>query len=244
MVWRVANFVLVHGALGSARSWRRLVPLLRERGHEVFAESLTGMGERFHLGGPNTNLSTHIQDVVGIIEHHDLKDVSLVCHSYGGMVITGVADRIPDRIAHLIYLDAMLPSDGQSCFDMEGGDELAGMPVEDGWLVVPPHRDDGPQTPSRGHPRGTFAEKLHLTAPLETRSFTRTYVKAAGSPEPPPEEQTGNFWDAAARVRHDQSWRYVELPFGHSLPNRAPATVAGLLHELATSDSGPDDGGD
>lgn len=142
-------FVLVHGAWGSGRSWRNLVPLLAERGHDVFAHSLTGMGERFHLGGPDTNLGTHRQDVVGIIEHYDLHDVTLVGHSYGGMVVTAVADRVPERIAHLVYLDAMLPLDGQSCFDMGGGDELAGLPVQDDWLVVFP-----PTTTARRRHRG------------------------------------------------------------------------------------------
>lgn len=229
----MATFVLVHGAWGSARSWRRLVPLLRADGHEVFAQSLTGMGERLHLGGPGTDLSTHVRDVIAIIEHHDLHEVTLVCHSYGGMVITAVADRIPERIAHLVYLDAMLPSDGQSCVDMEGGDELAGLPTEDGWLLLPP-RTDAPR-PSRGHPAGTVTEKIHLTVPLEQRNFTRTYVKAAGSPQPPLDQRTGNFWNAVARVRHDPTWRYVELPFGHSLPNEAPEALAGLLQQLTTN---------
>lgn len=232
----MTTFVLVHGAWGSARSWRRLVPLLRARGHEVFAESLTGMGERRHLGGPDTSLSTHVLDVIGIIEHHELYDLTLVCHSYGGMVITAVADRIPERIAHLVYLDAMLPTDGQSCVDMEGGNELASLPTEDGWLLLPP-RPDAPR-PSRGHPVGTVREKVHLTAPLEEQNFTRTYVKAAGSPQPAPDDQTGNFWNAATRVRHDPAWRYVELPFGHSLPNEAPEAIAGLLQQLTTTNSG------
>jgi pimeloyl-ACP methyl ester carboxylesterase len=229
----VATFVLVHGAWGSARSWRRLVPILRSRGHDVFAESLTGMGERLHLGGPETNLGTHVQDVVGIIEHHDLRNVALVCHSYGGMVVTAAADRIPERIAHLVYLDAMLPSHGDSCVDMEGGEVLVNMPTEDGWLVVPP-RPETPR-PSRGHPVGTLTEKVDLTVPLEQRSFTRTYVKAGGSPQPPPDQRTGNFWNAAARVRHDPAWNYVELPFGHPLPIEAPEVLAGLLHQLTTT---------
>ncbi len=231
----MATFVLVHGAFGSARSWRRLVPLLRAREHDVFAESLTGMGERFHLGGPDTDLSTHVQDVIGIIEHNDLHDVILVCHSYGGMVITSVADRVPDRIAHLVYLDAMLPSDGEACVDMGGGDELASLPIEGGWLLLMPDRPDAAAVPSRGHPVGTIKEKVHLTAPLEKRNFTRTYVKAGGSPQPPQEQRTGNFWNAAARVRHDAAWHYVELPFGHSLQNEAPEVVAGLLQQLATN---------
>lgn len=82
-------------------------------------------------------------------------------------------------------------------------------------------------------------EKVHLTAPLVTRSFTRTYVRAGGNPPPPPEERTGNFWNAAERVRYDPAWRYVELPYGHSLANEAPEALAGLLYELASVQSRP-----
>src|SRR5438067_14417 len=93
------TYVLVHGAWGGNHSWRQFAPLLWARGHEVFAPSLTGLGERVHLGGPQTDLSTHIQDVVNCIEYQDLHDIVLVGHSYGGMVVTGVADRLPDRIS-------------------------------------------------------------------------------------------------------------------------------------------------
>src|SRR3972149_2244270 len=116
----MTSFVLVHGAWGGATLWRSFAPLLREKGHEVFFTSLTGLGERYHLGTAETNLSTHIQDVVELIEYENLHDIALVGHSYGGMVITGVADRIPDRIAHLVYLDAFLPRDGQGMFGMDG----------------------------------------------------------------------------------------------------------------------------
>src|SRR3972149_1317110 len=116
----MTSFVLVHGAWGGATLWRSFAPLLREKGHEVFFTSLTGLGERYHLGTAETNLSTHIQDVVELIEYENLHDIALVGHSYGGMVITGVADRIPDRIAHLVYLDAFLPNDGPALFDMDG----------------------------------------------------------------------------------------------------------------------------
>src|SRR5438874_2803985 len=108
------TYVLVHGAWGGNHSWRDFAPILWARGHEVFAPSLTGLGERVHLGGPQTDLSTHIQDVVNCIEYQDLHDVVLVGHSYGGMVVTGVADRLPDRIRRLVYLDALLPDSGES----------------------------------------------------------------------------------------------------------------------------------
>src|SRR3989304_1217911 len=116
----MASFVLVHGAWGGATGWRSFAPLLREKGHEVFFTSLTGLGERYHLGTAETNLSTHIQDVVELVEYENLRDITLVGHSYGGMGITGAVDKIADRIAHLVFLDAFLPRDGESCFDLGG----------------------------------------------------------------------------------------------------------------------------
>src|SRR3990172_9084456 len=136
----MASFVLVHGAWGGATLWRSFAPLLREKGHEVFFTSLTGLGERYHLGTAETNLSTHIQDVVELVEYENLRDITLVGHSYGGMVITGVADRIPDRIAHLVYLDAFLPRDGQALFDVHR--HAAGSAAASGARVSRPARGD------------------------------------------------------------------------------------------------------
>jgi pimeloyl-ACP methyl ester carboxylesterase len=227
----MAAFVLVHGAGGGAISWRRLAPLLRQRGHDVFAPSLTGLGDRAHLGGAHVNLSTHVQDIVGIIEHWDLRDVVLVGHSYGGFVISGVADRVADRIAHLVYVDAMLPRDGEAVMDLEGGDQLREMTLEDGWLLLFPEQPGGVRLPSRGQPVGTLQEKLHLATPVEQQPFTRTYIKAA-KPPPPPGEPQGSFWNAAARVRTNAAWRYVELPCGHGIHREMPEALAGLLADL------------
>jgi pimeloyl-ACP methyl ester carboxylesterase len=232
MIPRMTAFVLVHGAYGGAVSWRRVVPLLRQRGHDVFAPSLTGLGDRAHLGGPQTDLSTHIQDIVGIIEHWDLHDVVLVGHSYGGFVVAGVADRVPERIAHLVFLDAFLPRDGEAVLDLEGGERFQSMELEDGWLLLLPDNPGFPKPPSRGQPAGTLREKLHLAMPLEQRAFTRTYVKAGEPPQPPAGELQGNFWNAANRVKPDPAWRYVELPCGHAMHREQPETVAGLLLDL------------
>ena len=107
-------FVIVHGAWGGSWAFRRVEALLREKGCIVYRPSLTGQGERVHLASPAVSLSTHIDDVVNVIRFEDLHDVILVGHSYGGMVITGVADRVPDRIRRLIYLDAFVPNDGKA----------------------------------------------------------------------------------------------------------------------------------
>jgi pimeloyl-ACP methyl ester carboxylesterase len=113
-----ATFVLVHGAWSGGWGYARVAALLRSRGHTVFTPTLTGQGERAHLFSGAINLSTHIEDVLGVFRFERLSEVILAGHSYGGMVVTGVADRIADRVAGLAYLDAFVPQDGQSLFDI------------------------------------------------------------------------------------------------------------------------------
>ena len=231
----MAIFVLVHGAWGGANSWRNFAPLLRREGHEVFAMSLTGLGERWHLGSIETSLTTHIDDVANLIEYEDLRDIVLVGHSYGGMVITGVADRLAERIDHLVFIDAFLPRDGESCFDLNGAGGPGAMAVEDGWRVIRPEDPNAPPTgrpPSRGHPLTTLQEKVRLSLPLEQRAFSRTYIKAGGVPSAEPNERRGHFWQAADRVRSDPAWRYFELPTGHGVHREMPSAVVGILLDL------------
>ncbi|MGH8314793.1 MAG: alpha/beta fold hydrolase, partial [Steroidobacterales bacterium] len=106
--------VIVHGAWGGGWAFRQVDELLAGKGYKVFRPQLTGQGERVHLASTDVGLETHITDVVNMIRYEDLHDVILVGHSYGGMVITGVADRVPDRIKRLVYLDAFVPRDGES----------------------------------------------------------------------------------------------------------------------------------
>ena len=113
-----ATYVLVHGAWHGSWCWKRVRKGLRDTGHQVFTPTLTGLGERSHLNSAAVNLSTHIADVVNLLRWEDLSDVILCGHSYGGTVITGVADRIPERIRTLVYLDAFVPEDGECLFDL------------------------------------------------------------------------------------------------------------------------------
>jgi pimeloyl-ACP methyl ester carboxylesterase len=110
----MANFVLVHGAWIGGWYWRPIAQALRKAGHEAYAPTLTGLGERIHLMSPNINLDTHITDVVNLIKEENLSDVVLVGHSYGGMVVTGVADALADRVTSLVYLDAFVPKNGEA----------------------------------------------------------------------------------------------------------------------------------
>ena len=114
----MATFVLVHGAWHGSWCWKRVRKALQARGHDVFTPTLTGVGERSHLLSPDVNLDTHITDVVNLIRWEELSGIVLCGHSYGGCVITGVADRLSDRIAALVYLDAFVPEDGQSLYDI------------------------------------------------------------------------------------------------------------------------------
>lgn len=235
----MATFVIVHGAWGGAWSWNKLVvPRLRQAGHEVYAVTLTGLGDRSHLATPEVDLDTHIQDVVNVMTFEDLRRVLLVGHSYGGMVITGVADRCPERIECLVYLDAAVPSDGQALADQFGTSRREEM-IErarregDGWLVPPgPVPADQPPeltewaTPRRRpQPLKTFTQPLKL-AHGET-TLPRVYVYCALGKEPgSPQAQR------AARLRDDPRWRYVELPTGHNLHYSAPGETVEILTSL------------
>jgi pimeloyl-ACP methyl ester carboxylesterase len=110
--------VLVHGAWHDGSAWDRVAALLTAAGHRVFAPSLTGHGDRAHLLGPEVGLTTHVDDIAGLILEHDLRDVVLAGHSYAGMVVSGVANRVPDRISKLVYIDAMVPTHGENAIDV------------------------------------------------------------------------------------------------------------------------------
>jgi pimeloyl-ACP methyl ester carboxylesterase len=222
-----ATFVLVHGAWAGAWSWQRVADRLAARGHRVIAPTLSGVGERSHLARFAIGLSTHVDDVVNELRWKDLEAVVLVGHSYGGLVITGVADRIPERIASLVYVEAFIPEDGQSFSDLVPGWRRGAKPVppppsskgdylreEDrAWV-------DGKATPQ---PAATFTERLRLTGAWQ-RIPSRTFVQATG-------------WDGfaaiAARVRSEPGWSVHELPCGHDVPIELPDELAAILEGCA-----------
>jgi pimeloyl-ACP methyl ester carboxylesterase len=182
----MAIYLLVHGGLSGGWQMRGLAGRLRAAGHEVFTPTLTGLGERSHLLTPEVDLHTHIRDIVNVLVFEDLRDVILFGRSYGGVVITGVAERAPERLRHLVYLDAVVPEDGCSILDMAGPEHaafLTGLVRErgDGWrLPVPPNADPRlTEHPSRRSPSRSPSSALPprqcpaLTSPAPNRQRVR-----------------------------------------------------------------------
>ena len=228
------TFLLVHGAWHGGWCWRDVVPRLRKAGHEVFAPSLTGLGERKHLASARVDLETHIQDIVALVEMEDLKKVVLVGHSYGGMVITGVADRIPTRLAALVYLDAFVPENGKCALDYVVPERAARMrhegertgfvtpPLMSLWgLTLQSHLDFvGPREVR--HPFPTFSQPISLSNYAESRRIPKTFLYCS-SPA------TGTFDQFAERYRNDPAWRFHELKTGHDAMLLVPDEVTRLL---------------
>ena len=235
----MATFVIVHGAWSGGHAWRWVRPLLRAAGHDVVTPSLTGLGNRAHLATPTTDLDTHIADVDAVLHYEDLSDVLLVGHSYGGMVIAGVADHVPERIGRLVYLDADVPLEGESMMDHVPADERAGYEEAarahgDGWRVPPPFPDPLPPglpaevvwTVSRmaPHPLATMTQPLHLEH--GNADLPRTFVLCTEGKE--------NEFEPpyVARVRSDPSWRFVELAANHVAHVTAPEKLTATLLDL------------
>ena len=184
----MATFVVAHGAWSAGWAWKKMRPLMRAAGHELWTPTYTGLGERAHLGHADVSLDTHIQDIVAVLEAEDLADVNLIGHSYGGMVATGVADRARDRIAQLIYLDAFAPTNGQAVFDLVPPDIAAKMEAgakasQSGFGIPsnPMPSDTSPEDQAWAGPRRlpqpvkAFSTKLVLSA---EPSMPRTYIYA------------------------------------------------------------------
>ena len=157
------TIVIVHGAWGGAWAFKKVEAMLRDKGFQVYRPQLTGQGDRVHLARPDIGLNTHIEDVVNTILYEDLHDIILVGHSYGGMVITGVADRVPDRIKRLVYLDAMVPNDGESVSSLfRGGGDFIKQMTKGDYIVPSWVKPDQPPPHDVPQSWKTFKETLVL----------------------------------------------------------------------------------
>ncbi|WP_020423185.1 alpha/beta fold hydrolase [Amycolatopsis sp. ATCC 39116] len=232
----MSTFVLVHGAWHGGWVWQRVAPLLRAAGHEVHTPTLTGVSDRAHLLSPSVGLGTHVEDVVALIEAWDLDDVVLVGHSYAGQVITGVADRVPDRVARRVYLDAFVGDDGEAAVDLQP-ETIAGHYRESvatagfGWLIpvrslrvlgVTEQSDvDWLSARLTPHPWLSYTEPLRLTGAVER-------VPAAFA------ECTDwmRVFQPHAERAAARGWPVHTIATGHEAMVTAPKELAGLLLSL------------
>lgn len=246
----MATFVLVQPAWLGGWCWNKVAPRLREVGHSVYAPTLTGLGERAHLANPDVGLTTHIEDIASVVAFEEIHDVILVGTSSSGTVITGVVDRVPGRISSLVYLDAFLPSDGQSTFDLlpaerraslemlvstEGGGWLlprfAPPPwpviVRDLWQVTNDADVDWLLPRLRPTPIRHFTEPVRVT-PGSAGAIPRTYIRCTGMRMPAPP-----FDRAAAMARSTPGWRCIEIDTTHLPYITHPREVTEALLDLA-----------
>lgn len=235
------SIVLVHGSWHGAWCWSRVLPLLRGAGVQSHAVTLTGVGERAHLMAPDIDLHTHIQDVIGLIEAEELQSVVLVGHSYAGMVITGVADRLqterPGLLAHLVYLDAALPRPGDSWSSPHTEEtrqaRIAASKPSAGLSFPPPDaalfglsgadRDwvNRRQTPQ---PFRLYQQALHFDA-ARVAAVPRTFIDCT-------EPALATIAASRIRVRSEPGWQVVEMATGHDPMVSAPAALSQILLEI------------
>lgn len=212
----MATYILSHGGWSGGWQFKLVEPYLRRAGHEVYRPTLTGLGERVHLASPTIELETHILDIVNIFKYEELTDVILLGYSYSGVIVTGVAERIPHLIRQLVYLDALIPSDGQSIADVLGNTVTqfllqAADAYGDGWRVPP--------NPGENHPLMTDLplkpglQPLSVTNP-EAAKIPKSFIYCTRDPEQM-DPILAPVIEAAQRAKTDPAWRYFELDAFH-----------------------------
>jgi pimeloyl-ACP methyl ester carboxylesterase len=229
----MANFVLVHGAWIGGWCWRPNAQGLRKAGHEVYTPTMTGLGERSHLMSPSINLDTHITDIVNVIKHEELSNLVLVGHSYGGMVVTGVADILPDKISSLVYLDAFAPENGQSLINLlpPGGpapataSEYTLAPLPAAVFGASPEVAAYVDARTTPHPTACFTQTIKLTGGID-RVKKKTYIYA-NVPAPT------TFTQFYEKLKNRQDWVTHTLPCTHIVMIDMPNELTDLLLQVA-----------
>lgn len=230
----MTDFVLVHGGWHGGWCWKPTASLLTAHGHHVLAPTLTGLAERGHLIDAVTGPDTHVEDIVQTILWENLSGITLVGHSYGGTIVTGVASRIPERIARLVYLDAMVPTvSGQSPVAMSNparAAEIAAARRPDGhtdpsgferW--VSPDRIDWLKGKATPQPGACFGKGVTLTG-REAEVTRRDYIICTRHKPSP-------FWQFHERYKDAPGWRSFELDSLHDAMIEAPEALAAILED-------------
>ena len=230
------TFVLVHGAWHGGWCWRRVVAILRSAGHVVFAPTLTGFGERVHLTRAGLTIEDFATDIVNVIAAEELSDVILAGHSFGGNVVSAVADRVPERIKHLVYIDTLVLRNGESGFSLLDPVTLAQRiklaEKTSGGLTIPPPSPqafgvtdaadaDWLRRQLTPLPLDCYREPIHLERPLGN-GVKRTYI-ACTDPIYQPAVQTHEW------VKSQHDWRYFELSTAHDAMVTDPEALAQML---------------
>jgi pimeloyl-ACP methyl ester carboxylesterase len=219
------TIVIVHGAWGGAWAFKKVEASLRQKGFDVYRPQLTGQGDRVHLARPDIGLNTHIDDVVNTILYEDLRDIVLVGHSYGGMVITGVADRVPDRIRRLVYLDAMVPNDGDSASTlMRGGGDFIKKMTQGAYIVPSWVKPDQPPPHDVPQSLKTFTDAIVLKNEA-ARKLPATYILTVDKNK---EAKDDDFFPQSARAK-ERGWTMLQLSADHNPQWSAPDALAEML---------------
>ena len=230
------TFVLVHGATAGGWEWKSTGKFLTDDGHTVYRATLTGLGERMHLNSTDVDLQTHINDVVNLILFEDLHDVVLTGHSYGGMVITGVIDRIPDRIRHVVFLDAAVPADGMSIWDLFGSNTPPDPErFKDGFMQVPWVKPGAQPPHSVKQSIKCFNQPVSYKNPAAL-ALPVTYVAFIPKDKSAEERaKTDKSWQRAV----ERGWTIRTFPGGHVAQQEDPRGVATLIEQSVNDRNKP-----
>lgn len=218
------TIVIVHGAWGGAWAFKKVEALLRQKGFEVYRPQLTGQGDRVHLARPDIGLNTHIDDVVNAILYEDLHDIILVGHSYGGMVISGVADRLPDRIKRLVYLDAMVPNDGDSVTAMVKNANFIKQMTKGDYVVPPWVKPDQPPPHDVPQALKTFTDPIALKNEA-ARKLPATYILTVEKGK----QATDDDFFAQSQRAKERGWTILQLTSDHNPQWSAPEALVEML---------------
>jgi enterochelin esterase family protein len=230
------TIVMVHGATAGGWEWKKTGNFLTEDGHEVYRATLTGLGERMHLNSPDVDLQTHINDVVNLILFEDLHDIVLTGHSYGGMVITGVMDRVPERIRHVVFLDAAVPDDGMSIWDLLGNNgKQDPNRFKDGFMQVSWVTPDTKPPHNVKQSIKCFNQPVSYKNPA-AKALDVTYVAFVPKDKSAEERaKTDKSWQRAVA----RGWTIRTFPGGHVAQQENPRGVATLIGEAVSDKNKP-----